>query len=180
MKNQTLALGLGVLATVSTALAQTPPAAPKPGPEQKTLAYFAGKWTTEAEMKPGPFGPGGKMTSQDNCEWFTGGFQLVCRGQGKGPMGPLSSLGIITYSQPDKMYTYYGIDNNGMGELSKGTKSGNTWTFTSKSQMDGQAFHSRYTMVESSPTSYTFKWDTSPDGTKWSTMMEGKATKAGT
>jgi hypothetical protein len=130
-------------------------------------------------MKPGPFGPGGKMTSQDTCEWFSGNFHVVCRSQGKGAMGPMSSLGVITYSAPDKAYTYYGIDSMGSSELSKGTKSGGTWTFTSKSHMGGQAFNSRYTIVETSPTAYTFKWDTSEDGTKWSTVMEGKATKSG-
>jgi hypothetical protein len=46
--------------------------------------------------------------------------------------------------------------------------------------MGGQPFHSRYTMTEVSPTSYTFKWDTSADGTKWTNVMEGKSTKAGT
>jgi len=33
--------------------------------------------------------------------------------------------------------------------------------------------------VEESPTAYTFKYETSEDGQKWNTMMEGKATKAG-
>jgi hypothetical protein len=42
---------------------------------------------------------------------------------------------------------------------------------------DGKPFHSRYTMVESSPTAYTYKWDMSEDGTKWTTVIEGKSTK---
>jgi hypothetical protein len=179
MNRQIMAIGCGMLLTIGTALAQAPEA-PKPGPEQKTLAYFAGKWTTEGEMKPGPFGPGGKVSSQDTCEWFAGGFQLVCRGSGKSPMGQMTTLGVIAYSQADKAYTHYGIDSMGMGDYSKGSKSGNTWTFNSKSQMNGQPFHSRYTMVETSPTSYNFKWETSPDGSKWTTAMEGKSTKAGT
>jgi hypothetical protein len=178
MKTLTLALGVGLIAATAAALAQAPEM-PKPGPEQKAMQYFVGKWTSEGDLKPGPFGPGGKMTSQDTCEWFPGGFHVVCRGTGKMPSGSVSSLGIVGYSAADKAYTFYGVDNMGMGELSKGSKSGNTWTFTSKSTMGGQAFHSRYTMVEVSPTSYTFKWDTSPDGTKWANIMEGKSTKAG-
>lgn len=178
MRNQIPALCLGAI-VIGVAFAQAPEA-PKPGPEHKALSYFAGRWTSESEMKPGPYGPGGKMTSQDTCEWFAGGFQLVCRSQGKGPMGPTSSMGVLTYSLADKAYTYYGIDSMGSSELSKGTHSGKTWTFTSKSNMRGESFNSRYTIVETSPTSYTFKWDTSPDGTKWSTMMEGKTTKSST
>ena len=174
MNRQVLVFGCGALLAFATAQAQD---APKPGPEQKALGYFAGKWTSEGEMKPGAFGPGGKMTSVDTCEWFAGGFQLVCRGQGSGAMGKMTTLGVIAYSPVEKSYTFYGIDSMGMTDYSKGKKSGNTWTFTSKADMQGKPVHSRYTMVEASPTSYTYKWDMSEDGTKWSTVMEGKSTK---
>ena len=36
----------------------------------------------------------------------------------------------------------------------------------------------RYTMKILSSDSYTFKFEMSPDGTKWDTAMEGKATKS--
>jgi len=174
--NKQAVLGVcGVLA-VGVAVAQD---APKPGPEQKTMSYFVGKWTTEGEVKPSPFGPGGKMTSRDSCEWFAGGFQIVCRGEGKSPMGSMTTLGVLAYSPAEKSFTFYGIDSMGMSDWSKGSKDGKTWTFASRSQMGGQTIHSRYTMTETSPTSYTFKWDTSPDGSKWSTVMEGQSTKAG-
>jgi len=62
------------------ALAQSPPAEPKPGPEHKKLEYFVGKWSLEGEMKPGPMGPGGKMTASENCEWFMGGFHVEIMG----------------------------------------------------------------------------------------------------
>jgi hypothetical protein len=179
MRSHILSLSLGLVTMLGIALAQAPDS-PKPGPEHKALNYFAGKWTSEGEMKPGPYGPGGKITSQDTCEWFSGGFQLVCRSQGKGPMGPMSSMGVLTFNMQEKAYTFYGIDSMGANELAKGDKSGKTWTFTSTSNVGGETFQSRYTMVETSPTSYTFKWDTSPDGSKWSTMMEGTATKSGT
>ena len=142
------------------------------------MSYFVGAWSTECEMKPGPFGPGGKMSSEDTCEWFSGGFQVVCRGEGKTPSGPMKVLGVLAYSPADKAYTYYGIDNMGMSELSKGEKAGKTWTFSSKSQMEGQSFHSRYTMTETSPTSYTFKWEILGDGGQWLTVMESKNRKA--
>ena len=35
----------------------------------------------------------------------------------------------------------------------------------------------RFTMKIASPTSYTFMSEMSEDGTKWSTVMDGKATK---
>jgi len=172
-------VGVSVALAMCTAgLAQAPPPAPKPGAEHKAIAYFVGKWTAEGEMKASPLGPGGKMTSSDTCEAFAGGFQVVCRGKGNGPMGAMTSLGILGYNGGEKAYTYYGIDSTGMADYAKGQKSGETWTFESTTNMNGQSIKSRYTMVESSPTAYTFKWEMSKDGTTWSTVAEGKATKA--
>jgi hypothetical protein len=36
----------------------------------------------------------------------------------------------------------------------------------------------RFTMKVTSPTSYNFSYEASPDGTKWRMVMDGKATKA--
>src|SRR2546430_4608342 len=57
------------------------PAAPNPGPEQQKLAYFAGRWTEVGVVKPGLTGPGGPMNVTSNCEWFAGGFNIVCRSE---------------------------------------------------------------------------------------------------
>ena len=153
---------------------------PKPGPEVKKLGYFVGNWTSEGDMKENPFGmPAGKFTSNDKCEWFAGGYQVVCHTTGKSPMGAMHSLGILSYNGEEKMYGYYGIDNMGMAEMSKGKQDGNTWVYTADEKMGGKTFHGRYTMDTSSPDSYTFKYETSDDGQKWTTVMEGKATKSG-
>jgi hypothetical protein len=177
MKHRTVGFGFAFVAMIGAAFAQAPTAS-QPGPEHKLMGYFAGKWTVEGEMKPGPMGPGGKVLTTDTCEWFTGRFQLVCRSEGKSPLGPLSSMGFMSYNAADKSYNWYSIDNRGSSELSKVTKSGKSWTFASTSKESGQTVHSRFAVVEMSPTSYTFTWEMSPDGTKWSTVLEGKGTKA--
>ena len=151
---------------------------PKPGPEQKKLAYFVGSWKTEGEIKENPMMPAGKMTSTDNCEWFPGGFFVVCHTTGYSPMGASRGLGILGYSNEQKAYTYYGVDSLGFGEMSKGTVEASTWTYTSDEKMGDKIVHGRYSMNELSPTSYTFKYETSEDGQKWSLVMEGKSTKA--
>ena len=83
MRRKTAFLAASVAALVVVGhlavLAQAPPA-PKPGPEHQKLAYFVGTWTNEGEMKPSPMGPGGKITGKDTCEWFEGGFSVICRG----------------------------------------------------------------------------------------------------
>jgi len=153
--------------------------APKPGPEVKKLAYFVGTWTSDGDMKENSFGmPAGKFTSTDTCEWFTGGFHVVCHSTGKGPMGPVHGLGILAYNTEDKVYTYGGIDSSGFTMASKGTVDGNNWVYTSDDKMGGKLYHGRYSMTVSSPDAYTFKYETSEDGQKWNLMMEGKATKA--
>jgi hypothetical protein len=152
---------------------------PKPGPEVKKLAYFVGTWKSEGDMKENSFGmPAGKFTSTDKCEWFTGGFHVVCHSTGKGPMGAVHGLGILAYNAEDKVYTYSGIDSSGFTEASKGTVDGNNWVYNADEKMGGKVFHGRYSMAVSSPDAYTFKYETSEDGQKWNLMMEGKATKA--
>ncbi len=163
---------------VHLAAAQSPQA-PKPGPEQARLGYFVGKWNAEGEMKPGPMGAGGKMSTIDNCEWFDGRFSVICRSEGKTPMGPSSSIGILGYSPEEKVYTYYGVDNSGMtmSTVARGTRQGDTWTYTDEGMMGGAKVKSRVVIKELSPASYTFKMEMQgPDG-KWMPMMESKNTK---
>jgi hypothetical protein len=174
-----LIVGSMVLGLAGVGLAQAPPAAPKPGPEHKKLGYFVGNWTSEGEVKASPFGPGGKFTSMDKCEWFEGGFAVVCHSTGKGPTGAMTAIGIMGYSPDLKAYTYYGVSNDGMTMTSipRGTVQGQTWTYDDESIVGGQKMKSRYVMQEISPSSYTFKWEAQgPDG-KWSPIMEGTAKK---
>src|SRR6478735_8492643 len=77
------------------AVAQTPPQMPKPGPEHKNLAYFAGNWKLTGDVKPGPMGPGGKFTGTEHNEWMPGGFFLLSHTKGSGAgMGNESGLAI--------------------------------------------------------------------------------------
>src|SRR6187399_409801 len=152
---------------------------PKPGPEQERLGYFVGKWTAEGEVKPGPMGPGGKMTTTDNCEWFEGHYSVICRSEAKTPMGSNKSIGILGYNTEEKVYTYYAVDNTNMNMASvpKGTVQGDTWTYTDEGMMGGQKMKSRVIIKELSPKEYSFRMDMQgPDG-KWVTAMESKNTK---
>ena len=161
---------------IAAAQSQQPP---KPGPEHQRLAYFVGKWKAEGEVKPGPMGPGGKMTTRDDCQWFEGRYSVICRSEGTSPMGPGKSIGILGYNTEEKVYTYYAVDNSGMNMASvpKGTVKGDTWTYTDESLMGGQKVKSRVTIKELSPTSYIFRMDMQgPDG-KWSPIVESKNTK---
>jgi hypothetical protein len=155
------------------------PEMPKPAPELKKLDYFAGNWKVEGEAKPGPMGPGGKITGTDAWLWMEGRFFLVNRSKyAGGGMGEGSSIAFMGYDTDKKVYTY--DEFNSMGETvhSTGTVEGDTWTWLSDSKMGAQMMKGRFTMKILTPTSYTFKFEMSRDGTAWNTVMEGKAMKA--
>jgi Protein of unknown function (DUF1579) len=173
-----------VVVAISTAgsLAAQPKPAPKPTAEHQKLSYFVGSWTSSGEMKPSPFGPGGKITATETCEWFDGRFAVVCRSQGTSPMGPTKGIGFMGYNTEEKVYTYYGVDNSpmNMASVPKGTITGQTWTYNDEAMMGGKKIKSRFVLNITSPTSYTFKWETEEAPGKWAPIMEGTATKKGT
>jgi len=174
----TLLVSVLLLATAALQAQEKKMEAPKPGPEVKKLGYFVGTWNSTGEVKQNPFMPAGKFTGTSKCEWFPGGFHVVCHDNGKGPMGSMHGLGIMAYNAEDKVYTYMGADSSGMSVAAKGNVDGNNWVYTSEDKMGGKTFHGRYSMVTASPDSYTFKYEMSEDGNNWTTMMEGKTTKA--
>jgi hypothetical protein len=153
--------------------------APKPGPEHARLGYFVGKWTSEGEISENPMGmPSGKFTGSDNCEWFDGKFSVVCKSTSKGPMGETKGLGIMSYSSMEGVYTYYGTDSTGMAmtTVPKGKVDGKTWVYDDEAKMGDETVKNRYTIVEKSATSYSFKWEVQgPDG--WMTVMSGVTKK---
>jgi hypothetical protein len=151
---------------------------PKPGPEVQKLGYYLGIWRGEGEAKAGPFGPGGKLSSTTTCEWFAGGFQLVCRGEESGPTGTRAFLNIRAYDEAAKAYTEYSISSFGEREYNTGGSIvGNKRTFLISSDVEGKPLKLRYTEVQVSPTLFTYLAEASLDGGPWTVIAEGKVTK---
>src|SRR5581483_5339397 len=135
-------------------------AQPKPGPELEKLNYYVGTWKGEGETKGGPFGPAGKLSSSISCEKFAGGFQVVCRGEERGPTGKRTFLNILAYDEKAKAYTEYGISSFGESEYTTGGSIvGNKRTFVKDldTGVQGKRIKLRYTEVQVSPTLYTYK-----------------------
>jgi Protein of unknown function (DUF1579) len=162
------------LILVAAALAQQ---APKPGPDHKKLDVFAGNWTIDGEIKPGSMGPGGKITEYERCEWMEGEFFLLCHTDFKSSMGNGSGMSVMGYSSDDKAYTYREFNSWGEFTDSKGSLDGDTWTWTNDEKMGATNMKGKFTMKVTSPTSYNFTFEMSTDGAKWTTVMDGKATK---
>ena len=100
MRKTSASVLVGMLVAAGAVLAQ----APQPGPETRKLDVFAGKWKGESELKPGPWGPGGKMASDQECTWFQGGFQLVCRESSDGAMGKMKGEAVLGWNGEEKVY----------------------------------------------------------------------------
>ncbi len=179
MSRRQIAIALGVLLCVVPVLAEEGGGPPKPSPEQHKLGYFVGKWTATGTVLENPFMPAGPFKSEDDCSWFEGGYAVVCRSEGSGPMGSMKSIGIMGYSTEEKKYTYYGLDSGpmAMSTVPLGTVEADTWTFVDTSTMGGKPVTSRYMMTIKSPTSYDFEWAMKDAEGKWQTVMKGTATK---
>jgi hypothetical protein len=154
--------------------------APKPGAEVKKLDYFIGTWSTEGTVAQGPWGAGGKFSSTDTSEWMAGNFFVSGHSDFKMPPevgGEGKEVSIMGYDTDQNVYTYDGYNSQGRHETSKGSVTGDTWTFTSSANYGGQEIKQKMTMKILTPTSYSMKFEISIDGTTWMTFMEGKATK---
>lgn len=149
----------------------------KPGPELKKLDVFAGTWRMTGEIKPGAMGPGGTMTETESCKWMEGDYFLVCQDDFKSSMGNGTGVAYMGYDPNQKMYTYDSFNSMGEAEHSKGRVEDDTWTWSSEEKMGDKSVQAHFIIKVSSPSSYTFKFDMSPDGSTWNSVMEGKATK---
>jgi hypothetical protein len=158
-------------------VAQQPAGTPQPSPEHKKLAAFVGTWKDEAEMKPGFFGPGGKMNLTETCEWFTGGFSVVCHTDATGFMGDLKTLTVLTYDSEEKVYRFHEFNSAGWSDVAKGTVEGDTWTFDGESTMGGKAIKSRSTIKMPSPDFAQMRSEMSVDGGPMTLWMELKGAR---
>jgi Protein of unknown function (DUF1579) len=176
-KTRFFQLGL-VLLLVGLGMAQAPTGPPKPGPEHQKLAYFAGKWTSEGDMKPSFLGPGGKFRSSSTCEWFDGNFALVCHSDGKTQTGSVKGLSVMAWDAAAKTYTYFSTNSLGQGGFSRGTVEGDTWTWSNETTMNGKPMVVRFTLKQASPDVATYKFEMGPPGEPLQLMMDGKQTRA--
>jgi Protein of unknown function (DUF1579) len=169
-----LCYGLLVLMAVSAhaQMGQTPAS------ELKKLDFMAGDWKSEGTINPGPGMPGGKFSITSHADWMDGNFFLVEHSDlDFGPMGKGKQLAVLGYDSDRKVYTYTAFNSMGEAESSAGTVDADTWTWLSDEHFGGTTMKGRFSMKVLSPTSYSMRFELSPDGKDWTTAMEGKATK---
>lgn len=151
---------------------------PKPGPEHQRLGAFVGNWTFAGEMKPGPMGPGGKLTGTDRVEWAPGNFFVQRSYSGNSPMGEMQGIEIFAYDGAKKVYTFNAFDSTGMMGSGTMTVKGNTWTTTGTSTMGATTMRDRCTLeFGAGGSTLTIKCAMSAAGKTWTPTIEGTATK---
>ena len=137
-----------------------------------------GAWEGHGESMGGPFGPAGKLSSKITCGWFTGGFQVICRGEETGPTGTRGFLNILSYDEKAKAYTQYAISSLGESEYSQGgSLAGNTLTYRVSQIVDGKPVKFRYTEAHVSAVLMTYRAEAAQGSAPWRMIAEGKIAK---
>jgi len=168
---------LAVLLCAGAGSAQSPSGPPRPGPEHEKLAYFAGKWEFEVDMKPSSFGPGGKVAYTQTCEWFDGNFALVCRTDRNQQTNAVKILSIMSWDPAAKTYVYFETNTLGRNLFSRGTVEGDTWTWNNEINLNGKPVAFRFTLKQVSPDVCTYKVEMAGNDNTMKLMMDGKQTR---
>jgi hypothetical protein len=174
MKRISFLLSLLVVCLVITLQAQ----APKPDPELKKLAPLAGHWTYEGEYRPGPLGPGGKVTGEYAGEMILGGFFFRGRWTEKGPAGQIQGLEVKWYDPENKHFASNAYQSDGSTFAGTFTVSGDTETWTGKIPVGAKQYPVRATSrLAADSMSLVQRGEISEDGNTWRVLWEEKFTK---
>ena len=111
MRRSAFAVVMLTLIIVVATRAQS--AAPKPPPEVKKWAIWAGDWTTPGTAKDSPSQPEYKLEWRTNAHWILGGFALQVDGIWRGNGTELHSLEILSYDPAKKANTFSGFQSDG-------------------------------------------------------------------
>ena len=60
-----------------------------------------------------------ELNLTETCEWFTGGFSIVCHTETTGFMGDVTTLTVLTYDAEDKIYSFYELNSMGVATQRK-------------------------------------------------------------
>lgn len=146
-------------------------------PELAQLEYFVGTWKSAGEIKASLTSAGGQLIMTEQYEWMEGGFFLVIRSGFSSPMGSGSGMAFMGYDTARQIYTYDEFNSTGEAQHSTGTLDGDTWTWSGEQHLGGMITKTRFMMKMVSATVYSFRFETSPDGIRWSPVMEGSAAR---
>jgi hypothetical protein len=170
-------VALIVSLTTAASPTQEPAPPPKPGPAHEKLAYFVGKWTSQGDIKASAFGPAGKYTFTETCDWLAGKFAILCKDDGSMMGGEFHGLNILSYDQAQNSYIYFQTNNWGENDYYRGSVQGDTWTWTTESTVNGQPIRARFVLKEVSLDAATYSFELAMGSQPLTNIMTGKQTR---
>lgn len=156
MNLRTALLFLALSATAAAAAATEDPG-DRP-PEYAPLQGFVGTWTTLGREK----------AFREVCEWYPGGFHVVCHSRSERPDGSTGhGMSILSYV-PGTGYVYSGIGSKGRYEtFSGGRWVDGTFVFDSAAVEEGVTVNNRITIGPFTEAGFLFVVTSSRDGVAW-------------
>jgi hypothetical protein len=142
---------------------------PTPPPELEKIAFLAGNWNVEfTEYSTDGTAQRKSSVTFDN-QWMAGNYFLVMRSTY--PDGT-TGVAYMGYDTATKVYTFDEYESSGYVDHSTGTFEGDSLKWVSNRDTK-----SHFTMKVLSPASYSFKFESLVEGSKWKTTMDGTAKK---
>jgi hypothetical protein len=149
---------------------------PKPTQAHKQLEILVGIWSGEERLHPSPWDPqGGTATGRVTNRLDLDGFVVVQEYvQERHGIVTFRGHGIFWWDARMQKYVMTWFDSMGMPPNEfRGDFVDNVLTVSSPASQG----YSRAVFDMSSPGSYRFQMDVSPDGNEWHTFMEGRYTR---
>jgi hypothetical protein len=152
---------------------------PKPGSEHGRLDVFVGTWKTEGQQYEGAFGGAAKVSAEETYEWLPGGLFLVHRLAGRIGGAEMACIEIIESDRAEGRYRMHSFYNDGRSQEWQLTEHDGSWIISSDwLTTDGTKRKVRCTQrLENGGKTRTGKWESSADGTTWTTFWDVTSTK---
>lgn len=146
--------------------------------EVKRLGDLVGTWKFDGTWQADPKTPAGAVAIMLTCDWFAGGRQLVYRFSGSLAGSPFEEVGQYSYDPRNKTYSEYYVASDGTTGVVKLTIQPGTWIHVGDTMLEGKPAKTRMTMANMSAAGGTWKYELSVAGGPFTTVGEGKYTKA--
>jgi hypothetical protein len=149
-----------------------------PGPEQKTMGAFLGRWHTTGKVAATASDPAAEVDSIDTYEWYPGEFFLVHHADGRVGGSPIKSIEIMGYDPERQCYFAPFFDSTGGFGTEEIRLKDNTWTWRGSNVM-GVKEHRCIAVVSDDGQTIKARHEKSDDGQSWVLWMDVTLRKQG-
>jgi ketosteroid isomerase-like protein len=146
--------------------------------EVQKLGDIVGRWQIDGTFKPGANTPAGPVALALDCQWFTGGRDVVCAYTGASAGQPFQETDIYSYDSRTKSHRIYSVSNPGGAMAGTVTIQPGTWVHVWDTQVEGKPAKMRLTLTDMTPSEGMWKSDMSVAGGSWMPLGDGRYVKA--